>query len=388
MSSARKPSEPVGGSSTPSSNVFGWAGLAPDSNEYLHLDVMRFVAAMAIVVLHFLGWLGLDSVTWLRFDGLQLFVDVFFVISGAIITYVYGTRISQRWGFRKFAIARVARLVPLHWATTLFYVAVGLAALFSGVDLDAPEKYNYACLPQVMLLAHAIDGCSPLQFNFVSWSIGAEFVMYLFFPAFVFIVGSSGLRAFLLFAVVLTGLYLFDAGWWHRTYELGALRAAPGFLLGMTLYLNRDLLRRIPVPSTLFWPILLGVTAAMLSPMDQGLVVLLAYVGTAAIFIIDLRNSAIGRLSVGVRRIAPLGQLTYSCYMLHPLVRTVYLNFLGNRILGLSGDAAIIWAVLGLGVVLVVSYLSVKLFEAPARRVLRRFLSRILVQKTMKDVEA
>lgn len=167
----------------------GIFGLAPESTEFLHLDLMRFIASIGVVLVHFAGRLGL---TGQRVDGMNAFVDVFFVISGIVIMHVYERRVSNLPQVGDFLVARIARLVPLHLFTTLAFVGIGLLSAAVGLAVNDADKYDLACLPPSLFLTHAIAGCDKPVFNFVSWSISAEFAMYLLFPLLIALGAQGG----------------------------------------------------------------------------------------------------------------------------------------------------------------------------------------------------
>jgi peptidoglycan/LPS O-acetylase OafA/YrhL len=348
----------------------GVLGLRPESTAFLRLDFIRFVASIGIVVFHYAAWLGLGDI---YVGGLQLFVDVFFAISGLVITYVYIEKVNTLAKVGRFMAARLARLVPLHWLLTLIYVALSLVAGVSGLQLTQPDKYDTSCLPGVFTLTHAFGGCDKLVYNFVSWSVSAEFAMYLIFPIIVVCLARSKKASLTAFLIVLVGLYIFDWGWWERTYDFGALRALPGFLLGMTLFLWRDELQRLAISGKLFLPVLLMLLAAMLfiPKQGQGIVVLLAYMSVVLFYAMD-RRGAPGPLMI---RLSALGQLTYSLYMIHPLVQTLVLNVIGSKILHLQGGTALIFAYATVLFLVALSYLSLVWFETPARKWVRSALT-------------
>lgn len=343
----------------------GLFGLTPESDTFLHLDLMRFIASMRIVLVHFAPRLGL---THAQVDGMNAFVDVFFVISGIVISHVYHARIAQPGAFRAFLVARVARLVPLHVLATLAFVGIGLLSAMVGLAVNDADKYDLSCLPPSLLLTHAIIGCDKPVFNFVSWSISAEFAMYLLFP----LLMAAGLwRRWLLVVLAAGFVALFswaDPGWWLRTYDHGVLRAIPAFLLGMGLHLYRAELGRIALPGWLFVPAVAGLVAAM-TLVGAGLVVLgLSYGCVVLLFILDRRPETHSPL---LRYLAPLGQLTYSIYMLHPLFHAIALALVAQRIAHLEGMALHLATLASLPVLIGVSYLSLVLFETPARRWIR-----------------
>src|SRR3546814_8137818 len=84
------------------------------------LTSLRGIAALLVVVYHFSGGFlpNLDPGRYSDFvpKG-YLWVDLFFVLSGFIITHAYGDAFAERarWGsIRAFLFARMARIYPLH----------------------------------------------------------------------------------------------------------------------------------------------------------------------------------------------------------------------------------------------------------------------------------
>lgn len=189
------------------------------SDEMLHLDFIRFVAAAGIVVHHsheFFYSQPARTAIMARTAGLALFVDLFFLISGFVIAQVYGDRVTSLGDVARFLQRRVGRLVPLHWLTLLVSVAVW-AVVATFVQAKHQPDFSPICIADTALLLQAIVPCGAIQFNFVTWSISAEMVMYLLFPL-VAIVGarmkSAPLAAGIaLFAVIF--VFQYDYRLWH-----------------------------------------------------------------------------------------------------------------------------------------------------------------------------
>ena len=69
-----------------------------------------------------------------------------------------------------------------------------------------------------------------------------------------------------------------------------------------------------------------------------------------------------------VKRLAPLGQLTYSIYMWHGLLILVLMNALGDKLLHGNPIALPILTFVCYAGILITSYLSFFYLETPARR--------------------
>lgn len=340
--------------------------LRAESDELLHLDALRFIAALGVVFYHIWEVLKLEPVDALGrlVTSLNLFVDLFFVISGFVISWVYAGRIRTTGDYGRFMHKRVARLWPLH----LLLIAgfIGLYFLSSALS-DGAKPVSFECLGPHLLMLQGTGICSVPMFNFPSWSISAEMFMYALFPVYAVVARDwrVGLVAVLL---VCLGLTLASPGprpWWEWTHDFGVLRAVPGFLLGMVLYGLRGRLAQIPASRQLVWVVLALFFVAAAAGLPKGgvllpLIYILAAVGIAA----DMRGP-----TALVRALGPAGQLTYSIYMWHVFLLAVITS---STVLGLLGNPqgnSLLLAVTALmGLIFPVAYGSLFLIEKPARR--------------------
>jgi peptidoglycan/LPS O-acetylase OafA/YrhL len=346
--------------------------LKAESEELLNLDFLRLVAACAILISHF--WTNLElapsaAERWAHLNDLSIFVDVFFAISGIVIAYVYANRMSSTGDYGSFLQKRAARLVPLHLAILAFYVVVGLVGASLGETLGA-GRYDGSCLVPNILLVHATGICEAVSYNAVSWSISAEMFMYLLFPLFLYVQRRSAAPLAVAAIGIIMGLCAFDwianpaILWTDRTFDGGVLRAFPAFLLGMSAYTYRNILARFRYWAALAPIAFIACIAGVFMGAPQIAILLAAYVLVVATYGCDLR----GKISTPVRYAAPMGQLTYSLYMLHPVVGIVFIKVLGLRVLQLDGGLLMAWVFLAIPVCAGVAYLSLIWFERPMRR--------------------
>src|ERR1700761_6973045 len=131
------------------------------------LPTLRFPAAFAIVLFHFLAYTPCPPWIW---EGFGAGVSFFYVLSGFILYYNYADLPDR--GF--FWVARFARIWPVH----LFCLALIFCLLpFSWLDGHASWPTT---LPANILLLHAwlpYQG-SVLSYNGVSWSLSVEAFFY------------------------------------------------------------------------------------------------------------------------------------------------------------------------------------------------------------------
>ena len=143
------------------------------------IDGLRAVAVLAVFVFHL-------NRRWL--PGGFFGVDIFFVISGYLITSVI-LRDAERGGFhyRRFYQRRIARLLPAFVAVAVATL-LGAAAIYSPQDLASTGATLSAAAASVANLKFLLQGnyfaLSPDSQPFLHcWSLSVEEQFYLLFPA-------------------------------------------------------------------------------------------------------------------------------------------------------------------------------------------------------------
>jgi peptidoglycan/LPS O-acetylase OafA/YrhL len=142
------------------------------------------------------------------------------------------------------------------------------------------------------------------------------------------------------------------------------LRAVPSFIFGAALFYNRNIISRLPAPGFSLAVATSGLITAMVFGVPQLVTLLIVYAVAIAAVAADLQ----GAPSAAVRRLAPLGQLTYSIYMWHLIFILLLTNAVGDKFFG---ENALSMAVLGVACYVAIfsmSYLSFFFIETPARR--------------------
>lgn len=207
------------------------------------LDAFRFFAALCVVIYHYNLNFELRLDRWSpAFAHLYVMVDFFFILSGFVIALAYSGRLSTLRNWRDYLVSRLARIYPLHLATLLLLVLFFVAGAALNLRSADPAQWSIAKLPAQVLLLQAWGGESRLYFNAPSWSISAEWFVYLAAPALFWIsrrvslalglvIACAGVAAFVAFRNAL-GL---TEPWTNATYDFGALRALPEFFAGAVL---------------------------------------------------------------------------------------------------------------------------------------------------------
>lgn len=158
-------------------------------NEIRSLTSLRGLAALYVALLHYST--AIQKHTEVNIPALaprgHLAVDFFFILSGFIMAYTYADDFARRGAgaMPSFLVKRAARLLPLHWATTIVLVIYTLAVApsFSG---GPPPAFSSATPWTDILLNLALLqglGFAP-NMNAPSWSISVEMFAYVCFPLF------------------------------------------------------------------------------------------------------------------------------------------------------------------------------------------------------------
>jgi peptidoglycan/LPS O-acetylase OafA/YrhL len=341
--------------------------LTPESGELLHLDLLRFVAAVGIVAVHSIEFFwpaGARDIPHRLTSGLPLFVDVFFVISGFVIAFVYGDRIRSPSDYGMFLQRRVGRLFPLHLLTMAIAILLAVLIAKSGVTMAHPADLSLACISSNALLLHAMLPCQGYPISGITWSLSAEMAMYALFPVFLWLSGRSLVRTAFLVAAAFGGVLLVYGTQVPWQAHLSVGRALPAFLLGILFFFARDTLARVPVPRVV---LIAGTLLFMVGePLGFPTFVLVALAYLIPAFAVAADRQ--GGTPKWVRRSAPLGQLTYSLYMIHGLLALVILNAIGDKLLRLSPLPMLMLGLATYALLFVLAKASFQLFETPMRR--------------------
>jgi len=331
------------------------------------IDGLRAIAIVAVIAFH--AKLGIAP-------GGFIGVDVFFVISGYLITALIVRALEgERFSFLLFYDRRVRRIVPALAVVILATLAAGLVVLLP-TDLARLGKHAAAAagfVANIFLYRETgYFGPTASQLPLLHlWSLSIEEQLYLFHPLLLWAawrLGRIRLARIALAAVLLASLAIsIRLVWMHRTsafymlppraweFEIGALLA----------------LRLIPPPSPRFAQGLAasGLAAILAAAIlyssrtpFPGLAALLPCLGAAAIILAGQQNqpTAVARL-LGSRPMAGIGLISYSLYLWHWPILILWTYHLNRPLTPLEAAMAIA-AATGL------SILSWRFVEQPFRR--------------------
>lgn len=374
---------------------------------YLPLDSIRGIAALSVVIHHFIlmptflaAFTQRPWVDWPFFRNSWLFVDLFFVLSGIVMTLSYAQSEFSHFSLRDFLARRVARLYPLHLFMLLVmllfrFLRVGLVAAGLVVAVPAAFEVNnaYSFVLNLFML-HSLGFIDYLSWNGPSWSISVEFYTYIVFGL-VMLLAVRTAAAWVLGAaaalLVLVGMIFITVVLGKRSLELqwdfGLVRCVVGFFLGV---LTAQVCLRIGQSDRRSLYGLLQIFACAASVILVSVVGVWPEISFAAPFIFAL---LLGSL-LAFPKAAPLprllesaplvwlGRRSYSVYMVHAfviLLAEYFVRAMGQRPIAAldgicSGLAATLMLALVLIAVLILSNLTYTLVELPGARLMKRWL--------------
>jgi peptidoglycan/LPS O-acetylase OafA/YrhL len=353
------------------------------------LTPLRGLAAVWVVIYHYNIWAPnahLDAHSPIIGKG-YLAVDLFFMISGFVMTHVYRHAFLRdfRGNYFRFIGARIARLYPLHVLILLLFLATALSSRtadyiatgdFSLIPLAGARSIG-AFFANLLMLQGV--KASELSWNYPAWSISIEFMAYFLFPLLLPTIWQAPPKLKAALAAVVLGLlsYLMLLtndyfNQWDGPTTL--LRCLPEFILGMLmygLYCSGRLHRWMTTDAAV-----LGLVAALLILLQIGISDFLIVVVFALLVLAAVGNDGgITRL-VNATPLLWLGELSYSLYLAHGLVQFGATRLLSAEGVGDRGSVTQLSSLLLIGAMFLISFGIAALTYLTVERIARRRLRR------------
>jgi peptidoglycan/LPS O-acetylase OafA/YrhL len=342
------------------------------------LDLVRGMAAVVVLIYHVDFMFGLRD--WLLHGG-YLAVDLFFVLSGFVLSLTYGRGVaSGELSIRNYAIARIARLFPLFLATTCVGFVVMTARYRSNYgDFDTANLVKTALVNVFMLPSFVgpYNMKASFPFNPATWSIFFEMVAsFLFF----FFFGRASRTALIVVAVLawlvlvaaVTVFGTIDVGFASDNLIAGFPRVMFSFTIGVLIqraYARNPWRCRASLFYALLatWLVLVQTRAFLADPHIFDLAIVTAFlpilVATGAGVVLTGRARTLAIF---------LGQTSYAVYMAQGsmIVAAAGISqiLLGKKIYDFAPEVGFLFTVL----VVLISYLIYRYYELPTRVALRR----------------
>lgn len=347
------------------------------------LDGLRAIAVTMVVLWHYVGIpAGSDSWLFLFFRLGRSGVDLFFVLSGFLITSILIENRGRLDYYPNFYLRRALRILPLYVVMLLIYFAArwhggGSAQLFGGAFPD----WTYALFMQ-NLVAGIYGNYGPMWFA-ATWSLAVEEQFYILFPLVIALVPFNKLPRVLgftilgalLFRIIMASTLGHAAAYVLMPCRADALAIGALIAWGMKdeatrqkVMANAHTVRRccagMIALTSLLWLIPNGIYYKQMAFWGYTFLAVLY----GAILLAVLVSVGSPRLQIlRTRTAAGIAEISYALYLLHaPALAGVF--ELTHSKANLNSSAAVLLVCAALLLAVALSVLSLFVLERPARR--------------------
>ena len=331
------------------------------------IDGLRAVAVLSVIIFHL-------NPHWL--PGGFVGVDIFFVISGYLITSIIYQEVNEgRFSFQTFYTRRIKRIFPAFFVVVLFSLLVGFVVMLPLAFFDL-GKTAFAALFFLSNVLFAHKGGyfdNPDTFPLLhTWSLSVEEQYYLIWPVILLVFFKMGFnyrKILVISSVLLILSFIFSqllctsdtfGSWGYYILPSRAGELLVGCILAFIHTENKDC--KYTTLSSYLGIILIIFSLFLLNNKSvfPGINALYPSLGAACI-IYGNRSSFINKL-LSLKPVVYIGLLSYSLYLWHwPVLAFLRYGYPGELPLSLILIAVILITVLSL--------LSYYLVEKPVRSV-------------------
>jgi exopolysaccharide production protein ExoZ len=344
--------------------------------QLVSIQILRAAAALGvtgghIVSYEFVTQYGLSDALP-AFPTGQLGVDVFFVISGLVMVYTSEQYFGRARGSLEFFLRRLARIVPLYWATTtiiLCYLVLHYHDLAAVNFTPMLVLASYLFIP----VPHTDGFMAPV--NGVGWTLNYEMFFYACFS--VAVLFSRRIGVVLLALALLCFVGFNNAvpqpppfGYWAKPIILE-------FVFGMMIGLA--LREGVRIPTIVSLAMVIAAIAVHIVYRDTRL---LGWGVSAALIVgaCALSTRSVSCTGPLCRALSFLGDASYALYLVHPIAIT-----LPRRLFPHFIDAAThpwLYVALLLCITIAAAIVVHVAFERPTTRVLQRAIKSMIGRTT------
>jgi peptidoglycan/LPS O-acetylase OafA/YrhL len=357
------------------------AGLVSASMEKIkEIDGLRAIAILLVVGWHYLGASdGPQSLPWRMFIFGRSGVDLFFVLSGYLITSILLQNRASPNYFSAFYGRRAFRILPIYGVMLMIFFAGKCSGVGRSLFDGALPWWSYAIGLQNIWMT--IDQTYGAIWLAGTWSLAIEEQFYLLFPLMVLWLPAAALSRFLIATLILCPIgriISYQAGDQFGYYVLMPLRAdilAVGALIAWLRFSGpvsdwvRGFFGTTLVVTTCAFPVF-----AFLIGGDTdfhmaiwGHTYLVAFFGSAVFMVLE-RGGSPSLALLRSRSAEFFARISYALYLVHINVLIfVFLLFRTDRTIETPAGAALTASALAISVL--ICFVSYRFFEGPLIRV-------------------
>lgn len=353
------------------------------------LDILRGLAILIVVFYHNFG-----SVSFFRFGWLG--VDLFFVLSGFLITDILLKSRDNKFYFRNFYIRRILRIFPLYYLVLFLFFTLspvlfkqkGPETVFSYYQSNSTWYWTYF---QNWLMVK--KGPAPVPFLSHFWSLAIEEQFYLFWPVMIFFIKKYETIKKIIIALIAAAVIIRFGVWIAYSHEVekfycNTFTRMDSLLMGCLLAVHLKEGKEIPMK--LIKIIIAGficlVSASLLLfgnlRQDNMLFPTVGYSLTAAFFTsvvyLFLKHE---KIVIGwIKHLSALrfaGKISYGMYVYHIPIYLILSNLLSRAFISSSSlsiiDKPLFVSILSVLLTVIASTISFYVVERPILNLKKHF---------------
>ncbi len=333
------------------------------------------------------GWRGLGIIFVVLahyapqvFIGSWVFMEMFFVMSGFLITGILMDTKQKKNYFKSFISRRIVRVFPLYYLSLVIFLFL---IPDSWLDSSYQREHQIWYWLYIENWLFAVDGWPAVKGFSHFWSLAIEEQFYIMWPFVVMIFSSKNLIRFCIF------LFFFSLFFRNVGMELGFVMPFPyvatfarmegivlGAIIAVLVRTDKTVLERFVVPVT----VISGIAAAIVfmiagtMHMEYGLNYRINYtlvdIFFAGMITLTLCSKELPKLKSLFRlnMMKQLGIMSYCIYIFHRPIQIITLNKFYSYFFELTasdGMSKLICAALSFFIMVPVIYIIHKKFEAP-----------------------
>ncbi len=364
------------------------------------LDGLRGVAVAGVMLMHFIG--GIQPQTTIERGVAKVAtygvwgVDLFFVLSGFLITGILFDAKGSKGYFTNFYARRTLRIFPLYYAILLLLFVLLPTSLLVRVDpalLGAREAQAWVW-PYLTNVYIAKEGSFALPYLSHFWSLAVEEHFYLVWPFVVaylsrgaamrlcvilglgatclrIALSASGVNETSIFVLTPCRLDTLCAGAYLALATRSPMGATIGHRASTLMWLSGALTFACSA-----WHAVLGTADAFVLPLRS--LAMALFFGFLIFAVCEEHGPALLKRLLRAQWLRTLGKYSYGLYVFHGLI-AYWMHSRGGltatftRMFGSHGLAMLLEVVVGLAASVLISVLSFEFFERPMLKLKSKF---------------
>ncbi|MDW7696024.1 acyltransferase (plasmid) [Flammeovirgaceae bacterium SG7u.111] len=342
------------------------------------LDGIRGLAILLVLIFHLFDYIPITKIGWIG-------VDLFFVLSGFLITGILlNTKDSPNY-YQSFIIRRALRIFPLYYGFLVFFMII---VPFTSLSQSITD-YDYLTEHQVYYWFYLQNWLASFDQNWPTgnaishlWSLAVEEQFYLLWPFVVYFLSHKQIKtcciAIVILAILIRNLLIFNQLSWVAPYINTLARfdsLAIGALLVIYIRYNKEFIEKyiskfLLVTGVLFISILIIIKAngghnplLLTNPIMQSIGFTVIGFFFAALIAISLQKNGKAPAFFSNPPLLFLGKYSYGLYVYHSVLDKLFFNEIYTA-LGANGITSNILTSLSiLASSVILSYISFHYYE-------------------------